>query len=252
MNTKTIKRFGLIGFPLSHSFSAGYFTEKFRVLNLDDHEYNLYPLEQIDHVRLLFQTYQDFVGLNVTIPYKESIIPYLDNLDISAQEIGAVNCIKIQEGIKTGYNTDYIGFMQSIQNKIDVINKHAIVLGSGGASKAVTYALEQLGFTYLIISRNGGSGKLSYSELTSETIAMAGLIVNTTPLGMFPEIDKYPELPFDAMHKNQIVYDLIYNPAETLFLQKAKSKGSELMNGLAMLELQAEAGWEIWNDPNKD
>ncbi|MFZ1609504.1 MAG: shikimate dehydrogenase [Chitinophagales bacterium] len=241
-----MRRFGLIGFPLSHSFSANYFSNKFKELEITDCSYELYPLNEIEHVKLLFHSYDDLEGLNVTIPYKESIIPYLDDLDEAAKKIGAVNCIKITSGIKTGYNTDHFGFTESLKN-ISAINKIAIVLGNGGASKAIQYGLSQMDFKTILVSRKPEKNQLSYADLTEEIIASAGIIINTTPLGMYPEINAQPNIPYSAMHKNQLAYDLIYNPTTTKFMETASSYGAQIMNGMEMLKLQAEESWRIWN-----
>lgn len=242
-----MRRFGLIGYPLSHSFSANYFNNKFKELGIDDCVYELYPIEQIEHVRLIFQSYPDLAGLNVTIPYKELVIPYLDEMDTAAQKIGAVNCIRILDGIKTGFNTDYIGFVESVKPYVQDISKKAIVLGTGGASKAICYALSVMQFEIILVSRNAGKHTLDYSMLTSDLISDAGLIINTTPLGMHPETTAYPKINYNAMHSNQIVFDVIYNPEKTQFLEKAMSKGASIINGMEMLKLQAEEGWRIWN-----
>lgn len=241
-----MRRFGLIGFPLSHSFSANYFSNKFQELEITDCSYELFPLNEIEHVKLLFHSYDDLEGLNVTIPYKESIISYLDDLDEAAKKIGAVNCIKITSGIKTGYNTDHYGFTESLK-KFSGLNKIAIVLGNGGASKAIQYGLSQMHFKTILVSRNPIKNQLSYTDLTEEIIASAGIIINTTPLGMYPEVNAKPEIPYSAMHENQLAYDLVYNPTTTKFMETASSYGAQIMNGMEMLKLQAEESWRIWN-----
>lgn len=234
-----MKRFGLIGHPLSHSFSKTYFTEKFEREGLDC-EYENYDIEDIALVRDV-----DLSGFNVTSPYKEAIIPYLDELDPIAAEVGAVNTVKVlPDGRLIGYNTDVIGFLSSLR-AVPVI-AGALILGTGGASKAVQYALRQLGIRYSIVSRSIGKGDYQYEELTPEVIQSHLLIVNATPVGMAPNINEAPNLPYDAITPQHILIDLIYNPEETLFLRNGKEHGATTINGLIMLHAQAEASWEIW------
>ena len=242
-----MRQFGLIGYPLSHSFSANYFNTKFQELEITDCTYDLFPIEEIRHVELIFHSYPDLHGLNVTIPYKESIITYLDEIDPAAQKIGAVNCIKIENGIKKGYNTDYIGFRNSLKPFMSFLRKNAIVLGNGGSSKAVQYALQQMEFEITVVTRNPTKNQLSYAILTEELIANAGIIINTTPLGMYPNVQEKPDIPYSAIHEGQLAYDLIYNPDITQFLKSAEKNGAEKLNGMEMLKLQAEESWRIWN-----
>ncbi len=241
-----MRRFGLIGYPLTHSFSADYFQAKFRELEITDCQYELFELNEIDYVKLLFQSYTDLEGLNVTIPYKESIIPYLDDLDEAAGAIGAVNCIQIKNGIKTGFNTDYLGFTGSLKH-IDFSNKTALVFGNGGASKAVQFGLNLMGFRTTVVSRQPSKEQLGYAELTGAIIAETGLLINTTPLGMYPEVEAKPGIPYTHIHAGQWAYDLIYNPTITKFLEAAAAQGAQTINGAAMLKIQAEESWNIWN-----
>ena len=234
-----MKRFGLIGHPLSHSFSKTYFTEKFEREGLDC-EYENYDIDDIALVRDV-----DLSGFNVTSPYKEAIIPYLDELDPIAAEVGAVNTVKVlPNGRLIGYNTDVIGFAETVFGA--ELQKTALILGTGGASKAVQYALRQLGIRYSIVSRSIGKGDYQYEELTPEIIQSHLLIVNATPVGMAPNINEAPNLPYDAITPQHTLIDLIYNPDETLFLRKGKEHDAITINGLTMLHAQAEASWEIW------
>jgi len=248
-----MRQFGLIGYPLSHSFSKKYFTEKFERENIAQANYELYELSTIDMFPALLAKHPNLVGLNVTIPYKQVVIPFLDALDNSAQKVGAVNVIKIDNGQKTGFNSDYYGFQQSLLNSKYPItrNTQALVLGSGGASKAVIAALDDLAISYKIVSRNPTNDQqIAYTSITKELIANYQIIVNTTPLGMHPHINACPDLPYEAMNKNYLLFDLLYNPAETLFMQNGAAQGAQVINGLEMLHLQAEKSWEIWNQGN--
>ena len=248
MNIK--KTFGLVGYPLTHSFSKKYFTEKFSRENIDA-QYELFELDRLDKLPDLFSK-RELEGLNVTIPYKEKIIPLLNELDIVAKQTGAVNCIKItHEGGKTktmGFNTDVYGFKQSLKPFLESKHERALILGTGGASKAVAHVLKEIGIDYLFVSRNpSGSNIISYDQLNDHIIQNHLIIINSTPLGMYPGIDRYPSLPYSALSSNHLLYDLIYNPDETPFLKKGKEKGATTLNGLSMLHLQAEKSWEIFN-----
>ena len=191
-------------------------------------------------------------GLNVTIPYKESVIEYLDDLDDIAQKIGAVNCIKIDEIQRVGYNTDYAGFRDSLKPLLKKHHTKALVLGTGGASKAVVYALNEMGIQTTLVSRKAGTTELTYQQLTKEIIAQHPIIINCTPVGMYPDIQLCPEIPYAFITAQHILYDLIYNPGKTLFLEKGEKQGATIKNGLEMLELQAEYAWEIWNNENEE
>jgi len=247
-----MKLFGLIGFPLTHSFSEKYFSDKFRKEEIEECKYELYPLENVEDVRFLFEVNKELKGLNVTIPYKESVIEYLDDLDDIAQKIGAVNCIKIDEIQRVGYNTDYAGFRDSLKPLLKKHHTKALVLGTGGASKAVVYALNEMGIQTTLVSRKEGTTELTYQQLTKEIISQHPIIINCTPVGMYPDIQLCPEIPYAFITAQHILYDLIYNPGKTLFLEKGEKQGATIKNGLQMLELQAEYAWEIWNNESEE
>jgi shikimate dehydrogenase len=247
-----MRKYGLIGYPLGHSFSKGYFSEKFKNENIKDTEYNNYPLDPVEQFPSLIKDNTELLGLNVTIPYKQEIIQFLDELDDIALAIGAVNTIKIirdkEKYYLKGYNTDYYGFEESLKPLLRKNHQKALILGTGGASKAVAYVLDNLGISYRYVSRSPNSNKvLSYSKITSEIIGEYHLIINTSPLGMYPDINDCPDIPYKSLSKNHILYDLIYNPEKTLFLQKGIESHSTIVNGLPMLHLQAEKAWTIWN-----
>jgi len=237
--------YGLIGYPLGHSFSPTYFTKKFAALGTDA-EYKAYPLESITEFPSLVATH-NFKGLNVTIPYKETVIPFLDILDAIAEKVGAVNTIAFKSGTKKGYNTDVAGFENSLAPLLRSHHDSALVLGTGGASKAIAYVLEKLGIPYTKVSRTKSEGVYTYEELSNELIAENRLIINCSPVGKSPNVDEAPAIPYEGISNKHLVYDLIYNPAETKFLQLAKAQGAVIKNGFEMLELQADAAWEIWN-----
>ena len=239
--------YGLIGYPLSHSFSAKFFNDKFCREKINE-EYRLFPIPKIDEIKGLFQKYPELKGLNVTIPYKSSIIEYLSDISPAANEIGAVNVIKIKEGKLKGYNTDAYGFKESLKPLLKKDIKKALILGTGGASKAVRYVLSSLGIDSKVVSRCSGKVDLMYSDLNSEIISENLLIVNTTPLGMYPDVNSFPDIPYQFIGENHICYDLVYNPEESRFLNMAESQGAVIKNGLEMLHLQAIKAWEIWNE----
>ncbi len=241
-----IKKYGLIGFPLSHSFSPSYFKNKFEEENIHDCSYQAYPIESIHDLKGLIQE-EGIYGLNVTIPYKEQVIPFLDEIDDDAKKIGAINTILIRNGKLKGYNTDIYGFQQSWLNFMgkDTISK-TLILGTGGAAKAVAFVLQKLNIEYIYVSRSGGN-HLSYKDLRN-MMTNYSAIINTTPLGMYPNEDGCPEIPYDELSNNHFCYDLIYNPQKTLFLTKAENQGARITNGYEMLVLQAEKSWQIWND----
>jgi shikimate dehydrogenase len=248
-----MKQFGLIGYPLAHSFSAQYFSEKFFRENIHDCRYELFPIQNISEIKFLIENNISLKGLNITIPYKESIIPFLTSLDNTAKEIGAVNTIRIIDNknfILHGYNTDAYGFEESIKPLLKKDHQKALILGTGGASRAVAYVLKKLGIEFLFISRNknGTNSILQYNELNREIILTHQLIINTTPLGMFPNINEMPDIPYDFITKDHLLFDLVYNPSETLFMKKGIKKNAVVANGLQMLYLQAERSWQIWND----
>lgn len=240
------KLYGLIGYPLSHSFSKGYFSEKFQKENILHSKYELFPLENINQFPELLSSQSDLVGLNVTIPYKEQVIPYLDELDEAAAEIGAVNTITVRKGKTKGFNSDVYGFEMSFRKKLQPYHRKALVLGTGGASKAVIYALKKMGIPYQYVSRNAGEGILSYQDVSTETLGEYNIIINTSPLGMYPKTEGIPYLPYEALTSQHYLYDLVYNPAVTAFLAKGVSASATTENGLDMLYLQAEKAWEIW------
>jgi shikimate dehydrogenase len=243
------KRYGLIGYPLSHSFSKKYFSDKFKREGILDSEYDLFEIEQISLVTKVFKT-PNLQGINVTIPYKHDIMNYMDKLDHSAEKVGAVNVVKINtDGKKTGFNSDYYGFKGSLERWLPDLKLKALVLGIGGAAKAVIATLQDLQIPFLRISRSSAKGDMTYKDLADREglLETHQLIINTTPLGMSPNTDTMPELNYDALGKHHYLYDLIYNPAETRFLFEGKKHGAQIKNGLEMLELQAEKSWEIWN-----
>lgn len=242
-----MKQYGLIGYPLSHSFSKGYFAQKFLNENINDSQYDIFPLENINDFKQLIETQKKLKGLNVTIPYKEKIIPFLDELDIEAKTIRAVNTIKFINGKKIGYNTDCYGFEMSLMPLLKSHHTHALILGSGGASKAVEYVLKKLGIAFQYVSRTKSENAITYDELNTFNIQHSTLIINTTPIGMYPNIDAEPNLPYQFITSKHLLYDLVYNPAETLFLKNGKENGAQTKNGLEMLHLQAERSWQIWN-----
>jgi len=237
-----MKTYGLIGRNISYSFSRNYFNNKFNNENISNSQYVNFDIDNLSKLNNIFNI--NNFGFNVTIPYKEAIIPYLDSLDFHGEKIGAVNTIKIENGNKIGFNTDWIGFKKSLQPLLKPRHTKALILGTGGASKAVIYALEQLQIETLIVSRNG---KTSYEDLSEEIIQNHTIIINCTPVGTFPNLDSAPNIPYNFITDNHLAYDLIYNPAETLFLKKCKEKGAVIKNGLEMLEIQAEESWKIWN-----
>ncbi|GAB3199076.1 shikimate dehydrogenase [Pontibacter aydingkolensis] len=243
-----MRKFGLIGKKLGHSFSKRYFTAKFERESITDAQHELYELEQVNELEKLLQQEPELVGLNVTIPYKQEVIPLLDELDDAAARIGAVNTIKITNGHTKGYNTDYIGFKNTLEAFYPKEKyKKALVLGTGGASKAVCTALSDLGILYTSVSRTPMQGELSYEQLTTDLMQEYNLIVNTTPLGMAPNTDTFPALPYNGITPEHYAYDIVYNPEKTLFLERCEAAGAKIMNGIGMLHGQAEAAWEIWN-----
>ena len=239
--------YGLIGMPLTQSFSKKYFTEKFEKENISGAVYELFPLEHISSFSKLLQTQPQLKGLNVTIPYKEQVIPFLQELSDEAREMGAVNCIKKSQAGLKGFNTDAPAFKDSLLALLQPHHQKALVLGTGGAAKAVVYVLKSLGIEYQLVSRDSRKG-LTYDALTKDVLEGHLLIINTTPLGSFPKIDTAPPIPYELLTRQQYLYDLVYNPAETLFLQKGKERGASIKNGYEMLVGQAELSWKIWND----
>ncbi len=245
-----MKQYGLIGYPLSHSFSKKYFSQKFENEQITDAHYELYPLENIQDFPQFIATIPNLKGLNVTIPYKQKVMPFMTRLDSATQKIGAVNTIKIMEnGDLIGYNSDYYGFKMTLLELIADAPVSALILGTGGASRAVCVALEDLNIDFRLVSRtkNTKLNQLTYEEITPEIIENHQLIINTTPLGMSPHLDTFPDLRYELMGTAHYLYDLVYNPEMTIFMQKGIRQGAKVVNGLKMLELQAEKSWQIWN-----
>ena len=242
--------YGLIGYPLGHSFSRNFFTDKFACEGIDA-EYKNFEIPSIDDLPLVITGNPHLKGLNVTIPYKEKVIPFLDEISKEAREIGAVNVIRVERKGKNvkliGYNSDVVGFKESIEPLLKIHHKKALILGTGGASKAIDYGLKSLGLETVFVSRYRRPETICYEDVTPEVIKEYNVIVNCTPLGMFPKTEECPNLPYEAMDEHTILYDLIYNPDETLFMKKGAERGANVKNGLEMLLLQAFASWEFWN-----
>ncbi len=246
--------YGLIGFPLSHSFSQIFFSEKFATEGLSECRYDLFPLREINELPSLLENNPGLKGLNVTIPYKQAVMPYLSGTDETASAAGAVNTIRIEnepEGRKIlyGYNTDVHGFDISLSAVLLPHHRRALVLGTGGASKAACFILRKKGIPYTLVSRNPAPGMITYAEVEKEIMSSHLLVVNTTPLGMYPAVESYPALPYEYITPKHLMFDLVYNPQETLFLAKGKEMGAQVQNGMQMLKAQAEKAWEIWNAP---
>lgn len=247
-----MRLFGLIGYPLTHSFSADFFKKKFTIDNINDAEYRLFPLNSISELPEFLSHTPDLHGFNITIPHKVAIRPYLNFVSKVAKEVGAVNCVKIERdatGIKLfGFNTDVHGFRESLFPLLKPNHYSALILGTGGGAKAVGYSLLELGISYTMVTRKRGDKTcMHYSELTKDIINDNLLIINTSPVGMYPDIETTPDIPYEFIGRNHLLFDLIYNPAETIFLKKGREAGALTKNGLQMLELQAEKSWEIWN-----
>ncbi len=239
--------YGLIGRSLSHSFSKEYFEEKFRKEGIEDARYVLFPLDSIEEFSGLIEAHQELRGLNVTIPYKSAVIPYLSELDRVGREIGAVNAIKVDNAL-IGTNTDAAGFRRSLVPLLKPHQEKALILGTGGASRAVSFVLRELGIPYLFVSRDPkGQEVVGYDALDAFTIETHPLIINTTPLGMAPNEKERPPIPYEYITGSHLLYDLIYNPGITPFLEQGKAQGAMIKNGLEMLHLQAEAAWDFWN-----
>jgi shikimate dehydrogenase len=245
-----MERLGLIGYPLSHSFSVPYFTEKFSREGISGYAYENYPMESVQEIMPLIEEKEDLVGLNVTIPYKQQVMPLLDEIDAEAAEIGAVNTIKItrtsgQVHLK-GFNSDAYGFRESLIPLLGAGHSRALVLGTGGASRAVTFVLDQLGIEHRFVSRDPDEDQFHYQDLCYAVMKNHTLIINTTPLGTYPKTSTFPNIPYDLLTPGHILYDLVYNPPETEFIRLGKEKGAVTKNGHEMLILQAERSWEIW------
>jgi len=250
-----LKLYGLIGYPLGHSFSVPFFTRKFKEEDIHS-EYRNFPLKDISEFEQLVKAEPQLAGLNVTVPYKQKIIPYLDALSNTARIIQAVNtiCFCRQEGrlALIGHNTDVIGFERSLNEHIKKHHTSALVLGTGGSSKAVTFVLEQMGIPFQMVSRTRGEGRISYEELREGLVEKSRLIINTTPLGMHPDIETFPPIPYGAITTDHLLFDLIYNPKKTRFLAMGEESGADIVNGYDMLVYQAEGSWERWNRKGKE
>ena len=258
-----MKKYGLIGFPLAHSFSKQYFTEKFKKEGMEDYVYEAFPLPNISELPDLIKANPDLCGLNVTVPHKIGVLYYMDKIDAAAKAIDAVNCIKIVNSHPVeaffsgelssmqmrleGYNTDAYGFEMSLKPLLHKQHPKALVLGAGGAARAVDYVLNKLGISYVNVSRRAIKKQLSYEQITPEIIKERLLIINTTPVGTFPDITKAPDIPYQYLTSKHLLYDLVYNPVETEFLKRGREHGAVTKNGLEMLHIQAEKAWEIWN-----
>ena len=247
-------KYGLIGFPLGHSFSKSFFNEKFQNEGIDA-EYINFEIKGIDELPEVLATNPELRGLNVTIPYKEKVLSFLDYISVEARAIGAVNVIRVDhkgdDVLLKGYNSDVIGFTKSIEPLLETFHKKALILGTGGASKAINYGLKSLGLETVLVSRFERPGTIQYKDITPDVVKEYNVIVNCTPSGMFPHYDECPDLPYESLDNHNLLYDLIYNPDETLFMKKGRERGAQTKNGLEMLLLQAFASWDFWNGDEK-
>lgn len=247
-------KYGLIGFPLGHSFSKSFFNEKFQNEGIDA-EYINFEIKGIDELPEVLATNPELRGLNVTIPYKEKVLSFLDYISVEARAIGAVNVIRVDhkgdDVVLKGYNSDVIGFTKSIEPLLETFHRKALILGTGGASKAINYGLKSLGLETVLVSRFKRPGTIQYKDITPDVVKEYNVIVNCTPSGMFPHYDECPDLPYEALDNHNLLYDLIYNPDETLFMKKGRERGAPTKNGLEMLLLQAFASWDFWNGDEK-
>ena len=242
-----MRLFALIGYPLTHSFSKKYFTEKFEKEGLKDCRYEHFSIDDISKLKTVLEENPDLCGLNVTIPYKEQVLSFLNEKNELVKQIKACNCISIKKGKLKGYNTDVLGFEQSLQEKLKPQHKKALILGTGGAAKAVEFVLDKHNIAYKYVSRKPSSKNYSYEQLTPSIIKSHTLIINTTPLGMYPAVTEAPPIPYESLTSDHYLFDLIYNPEVTLFLRKGQEKGAAIKNGYQMLVIQAEESWKIWN-----
>ncbi len=240
-------RFGLIGKDIDYSFSRAYFTQKFKDLNLDDHEYVNFDFQDIDELYTVLKEQKNIQGFNITIPYKQDVMKFITSIDRNAEAIGAVNTIKFtKDGLK-GFNTDYYGFQKSIEPYLQKHHKNALIFGTGGASKAIAFVLKELGIDFKFVSRNAKENQFTYTDLNKDIIEKYTILINCTPLGTFPNVEEKPNIPYQYISTNHLLFDLIYNPDKTAFLLEGESRGAQIKNGDKMLELQAEKSWEIWN-----
>jgi len=241
--------FGIIGYPLGHSFSQRYFTEKFQREGIDDCEYENYPIKNIDELEQLLRQQPQLEGLNITIPHKQSVLSLLDDSTNIPFGLNACNCMRIVDGKLVGYNTDVVGFERSLSSQLNNHHTKALILGNGGAAEAVKFVLQQLNINYKIVSRKiHKDAELAYTDLNETIIKENPLIINTTPVGTFPEVDTCPEIPYQYLTPQHFLYDLVYNPEKTLFLKKGEEHGTLIKNGYEMLVVQAEESWDIWNN----
>ena len=250
MDLKAVQRlFGLIGYPLSHSFSKKYFAEKYEAEEIADAYYELFPIEKVEVLPNLINDLPNLIGLNVTIPYKQAVLPYLDEVSEEAAAVGAVNTIKIRAGKLKGYNSDVYGFQTALESFLGTNNRveGALILGTGGAAKAVEFVLNRMNISFLKVSRSIEKGDIVYENIDEHLLGNHRLIINTTPLGMQPNIETAPNIPYTYLSEQHFLYDLVYNPERTTFLAKGAQYGAAILNGLSMLHLQAEKSWEIWN-----
>ncbi|MET0466881.1 MAG: shikimate dehydrogenase [Chitinophagaceae bacterium] len=242
-----MRLFGLIGNPLTHSFSKKYFTEKFEREGLMDCRYELFPIASIEELPKLLRDHPELCGLNVTIPYKEQVLSYLKEENELVQSIRACNCIDLRNGRLKGYNTDVLGFEQSLKQLFQPHHKKALILGTGGVSKAVRFILQKMGLSYRYVSRKPGVHSFSYEQLTADVMRQYTLIINTTPLGTYPNITEAPQIPYEALTTDHYLFDMVYNPTQTLFLKMGADRGAVVKNGYDMLEIQADESWKIWS-----
>lgn len=243
-----MQEYGLLGRDISYSFSEGYFTNKFKELGITDCKYSTFDLSDISKLKDLLASKPNLKGFNITIPYKEDVLDFLDEIDESANSIKAVNTVKIEGDKLIGFNTDTFGFRTSIKPFFEPQHRKALILGTGGAAKAIAFVLEQLGVDYFYVSRNPKTEKeVSYSDLTIEAITNFPFIINCSPVGTFPNVDVCPDIPYEGITPSHLLYDLVYNPEESLFLRNGKERGATIVNGLSMLHHQAEESWRIWN-----
>ncbi len=243
-----MRLFGLLGYPLTHSFSQKYFNEKFQKLGIVNVSYENFSIPTIEELTIILDRKKELEGFNITIPYKKAVLDFLDELSEPVKKIGACNCVKIIDGKLLGFNTDTVGFQKSLQPFLKPQHKKALILGTGGASAAVEYVFQQLDISYQFVSRNASSSAISYQDLNREIMESHQLIINTTPLGMYPNLKDFPEIPYEFISDTHHLFDLIYNPTETKFLSIGKQKGATIQNGYEMLILQAEESWRIWNE----
>ncbi|WP_446051448.1 shikimate dehydrogenase family protein [Zobellia laminariae] len=241
-------RFGLVGKDISYSFSRGYFTKKFSDLGLDTYSYENFDFQAIEEITDVLKNNTDIKGMNVTIPYKQEVMPFLSELDQEAEKIGAVNTIQFTENGLKGFNTDAYGFKNAMAPFLKPHHKKALILGTGGASKAVAYVLGELGISYVFVSRSAGDNKISYDQVTEDILKEHTILVNCTPLGTHPKIEERPSLPYEFLSDQHFLFDLIYNPEKSAFLTAGEAKGAQISNGLRMLELQADRSWQIWQE----